>query len=101
VGTWENKEQGYCCAALNLVTGQLTTRVLEQPAPSQAKTGQSKQQRLQMVLAAHLRDIARAYPASAHVKAVSTIDNALASWGTDGSSVGGPSPSAFVSVAEL
>ena len=65
VGTWDNKDQVYCFAALNVVTGQLTTRLLEQPARSKAKTGQSKQQRLQVAFAAHLRDIARAYPASA------------------------------------
>src|SRR6516225_259338 len=34
VGTWDNKDQVYCLAALNLMTGQLTTRLLEQPARS-------------------------------------------------------------------
>ena len=76
VGTWDNKDQVYCFAALNVVTGQLTTHLLEQPARSQAKTGQSKQQRLQVAFAAHLRDIARAYPASAYPEVVITIDNA-------------------------
>ena len=70
VGTWDNKDQVYCFAALNVVTG------LEQPARSQAKTGQSKQQRLQVALAAHLRDIARAYPARQYPEVVITIDNA-------------------------
>src|SRR5215217_4793514 len=76
VGMWDNKDQVYCCAALNVVTGQLTTRLLEQPARSQAKTGQSKQQRLQVAFAAHLRDIARAYPARQYPEVVITIDNA-------------------------
>jgi hypothetical protein len=76
VGTWDNKAQVYCFAALNLVTGRLTTRLLEQPARSKAKTGQSKQQRLQTAFAAHLRDIARVYPASKYAKVVITIDNA-------------------------
>ena len=76
VGTWENKDQVYCVAALNVVTGQLTTRLLEQPARSKTKTGQSKQQRLQVAFAAHLRDIARAYPASGYREVVITIDNA-------------------------
>jgi hypothetical protein len=76
VGTWDNKDQVYCCAALNLVTGQLTTRLLEQPARSKAKTGQSKQPRLQMTFIAHLRDMARAYPASTFPEVVITIDNA-------------------------
>jgi hypothetical protein len=76
VGTWDHKDQVYCVAALNVVTGQLTTRLLEQPARSTAKTGQSTQQRLQVAFAAHLRDIARAYPARAYPEVVITIDNA-------------------------
>jgi hypothetical protein len=63
VGTWDNKDQVYCVAALNVVTGQRTTRLLEQPARSKTKTGLSKQQRLHVAFATHLRDIARAYPA--------------------------------------
>jgi transposase len=76
VGTWDNKDQVYCCAALNLVTGQMTTRLLEQPARSKAKTGYSKQQRLQTAFVAHLRDMARAYPACIYPEVVITIDNA-------------------------
>ena len=76
VGTWDNKDQVYSLAALNLVTGQLTTRLLEQPARSQAKTGQSKPKRLQEAFAAHLGDIARAYPACRYPEVVITIDNA-------------------------
>jgi hypothetical protein len=76
VGTWDQQEQGYCFAALNLVTGQLTTRLLDQPSHSKAKTGRSKQQRLQAAFVVHLRDIARAYPASTCLEVVITIDNA-------------------------
>jgi transposase len=76
VGTWDNKDLVYCFAALNVVTGQLTTHRLEQPARRKAKTGQSTQQRLPGVFAAHLRDIARAYPASAYPEVVITIDHA-------------------------
>jgi transposase len=76
VGTWDNKDQVYCLAALNVVTGQLTTRRLEPPARSKVKTGQSKQQRLQRAFAAHLRDIARTYPASQYPEVVITIENA-------------------------
>ena len=76
VGTWDNKDQVYCFAALNVVTGQLTTRLLEQPARSKAKTGQSKQQRLQVAFAAPLQEIARAYPAREYPEVVITIDNA-------------------------
>jgi transposase len=76
VGTWDNKDQVYCCAALNLVTGQLTTRLLEQPTRSKAKLGRSKQQRLQTAFVAHLQDIARLYPARVYPDVVITIDNA-------------------------
>jgi transposase len=76
VGTWDNKDQVYSFAALNVVTGQLTTRLLDQPARSKARLGQSKQQRLQVAFAAHLRDIARAYPARQYPEVVITIDNA-------------------------
>jgi transposase len=76
VGTWDNKDQVYCVAALNVVTGQLTTRLLEPHAPSKAKMGQSKQQRLQATFALHLRDIARAYPARQYPEVVIIIDNA-------------------------
>ena len=54
----------------------MTTRLLEQPARSKAKTGHSKQQRLQTAFVAHLGDIARAYPASRYPEVVITIDNA-------------------------
>jgi hypothetical protein len=76
VGTWDNKDLVYCFAALNLVTGQLTTRLLDQPSHSKVKTGHSKQQRLQAAFVGHLRDIARAYPASTSAEVVITIDNA-------------------------
>jgi hypothetical protein len=76
VGTWDNKDQVYCVAALNVVTGQLTRRLLEQPARSKTQTGQSKQQRWQVAFAAHLRDIARAYPAGKAPPVVITIENA-------------------------
>ena len=76
VGTWDNKDQVYCLAALNLGTGQLTTRLLEQPARNKSQTGHSKQQRLQGAFAAHLQDIARRYPATTSPAVVITIDNA-------------------------
>jgi hypothetical protein len=76
VGTWDNKDQVYCCAALNLVTGQFTTRLLEQPTRSKAKLGRSKQQRLQTAFVAHLQDIARMYPAHISPDVVLIIDNA-------------------------
>ena len=76
MGTWDTKEQVSCFAALKVVTGPLTTRLLEPPTRSKAKTGQSTQQRLQAALAAPLRDSARAYPASGYEQVLITIDNA-------------------------
>ena len=76
VGTWDNKDQVYCFAALNLVSGRLTTRLLDSPARVKALTGRSKVGRLQAAFAAHLRDVARAYPAARHPQVVIVIDNA-------------------------
>src|SRR4029434_11237194 len=73
VGTWDNKDQVYCFAALNVVTGQSTTQLVEPPARRKVKTGLSKQQRLQVAFAAHLRDIARAYPARQYPEVIITI----------------------------
>jgi hypothetical protein len=76
VGTWDNKDQVYCFAALNLVSGRLTTRLLDSPARVKAVTGRSKVRRLQAAFAAHLRDIARTYPPTGHPRVVVVIDNA-------------------------
>jgi transposase len=67
----------YLFGALNLVTGQLTTRLIEKPrTPTKPKKGRSGQRRLQEGFARHLRDIARAYPAAQHPRVVLVIDNA-------------------------
>ncbi len=76
VGTWDNKDLVYCYAAVNICNGKLTTRLLEQPTRLKEKTGQSKTRRLQIAFAAHLRDIARAYPAEKHCDVFIMIDNA-------------------------
>jgi hypothetical protein len=76
VGTWDNKDLVYCYAALNVTSGKLTTRLLEQPARIKQQTGQSKTRRLQVAFTAHLHDIARAYPAERHPDVVIIIDNA-------------------------
>jgi hypothetical protein len=76
VGTWDNKDVVYCYAALNVSNGKLTTRLVEQPARSHQTTGQSKTRRLQIAFAAHLGDIARAYPAAVSNEVIITIDNA-------------------------
>jgi transposase len=76
VGTWDNKDLVYSFATMNLVTGQLTTRLLESPAAAKRRTGSSKTTRLQQAFAAHLRDLARAYPATLDKPVILTIDNA-------------------------
>lgn len=76
VGSWDNKDLLYPFAALNLVNGRLTTRLLASPARAKAKTGKSKTRRLQEAFAAHLRDIARAYPIVRFKQVIVTIDNA-------------------------
>jgi hypothetical protein len=76
VGTWDNKDLVYSFAALNVVTGQLTTRLVESPAKATHQTGLSKTPRLQQAFAAHLHDLAWAYPASLGKPAILTIDNA-------------------------
>ncbi len=76
VGTWDNKDLVYSFAALNVVTGQLTTRLVESPAAVKRRTGYSKTARLQHTFAAHLRDLARAYPATLGNPIILTIDNA-------------------------
>jgi transposase len=67
----------YLFGALNLVTGQLTTRLAQRPRAS-AKSPQSRsgQRSLQEGFARHLRDIARAYPAAQYPRVVLVIDNA-------------------------
>lgn len=76
VGTWDNKDLLYPFAALDLVSGRLTTRLVASPAKAKAKTGKSKTRRFQEAFAAHLRDIARAYPIEQFKQVVITIDNA-------------------------
>ena len=76
VGTWDNKDIVYSFAAMNVVTGQLTTRLLESPKDAKKKTGKSKTARLQHPFVEHLRDIARTYPATLGKPVIIVIDNA-------------------------
>ena len=76
VGTWDNKDLVYSFAAMNVVTGQLTTRLLESSSRATTRTGRSKTARLQQAFLAHLHDIARAYPATLGKPVILTIDNA-------------------------
>jgi transposase len=76
VGTWDCKDLVYAFGSLNLVNGQLSTRLLDSPARATKKTGKSKTRRLQEAFARFLRDIARTYPASRFSWVVIVIDNA-------------------------
>ena len=77
VGNLDCHDLVYLFGALNLVTGQLTTRLIEKPGtPAKPKKNQSGQRRLQEGFARHVRDIARAYPAAQYPHVVLVIDNA-------------------------
>nr|WP_286985645.1 IS630 family transposase [Halomonas sp.] len=74
VGTWDNKDLVYAFAALEVVGGQLTTRLLD--SPGQGHDRKSKTRRLQDAFAAHLRDIARRYTQQRYPRVVIILDNA-------------------------
>jgi transposase len=76
VGTRDCKDLLYVLAVVNVVTGVLHANTLESPAKAKAKTGKSKTRRMQEAFAAHLRHVARLYPADQHKRVVLTIDNA-------------------------
>jgi transposase len=77
VGNLDCHDLVYLFGALNLVTGQLTTRLVERlRASAKAKKSWSGQRSLQAGFARHLRDIARAYPAAHYPRVVLVIDNA-------------------------
>lgn len=76
VGTRDCKDLLYVFGVINAVNGVLHTNTLESPARAKAKTGQSKTRRMQQAFAAHLRHIARMYPAERHPRVVLIIDNA-------------------------
>jgi transposase len=76
VGTRDCKDLLYVLAVVNVVTGVLHTNTLESPAAAKRKTGKSKTRRMQEAFAAHLRHVARVYPADRHARVVLIIDNA-------------------------
>lgn len=65
VGTRDCKDAIYMFGAINLISGGLTTRILEVPARIKKKTGESKIKHLQRMFAKHIEDISRRYPSSA------------------------------------
>jgi transposase len=76
VGTRDCKDLLYVFAVVNVVTASLHSNLLESPADAKRKTGLSKTRRMQEAFAAHLRHIARTYPAAKHKRVVLIIDNA-------------------------
>src|SRR6266487_2742227 len=77
VGNLDGHDMVYVFGALNLVTGQLTTRIVERGrAQGKGQPSTSGQRRLQAAFARHLRDIARAYPDAQYPRVVLVIDNA-------------------------
>jgi transposase len=77
VGNLDCHDLVYVFGALNLVTGQLTTRIVDHGRASRKRpTGPSRRRRLQEAFARHLRDIARAYSAARYPQVVLIIDNA-------------------------
>jgi transposase len=76
VGTRDCKALLYVLAVINVVTGVLHANTLESPADAKRRTGRSKTRRLQEAFAAHLRHVARLFPAETNQRVVLSIDNA-------------------------
>jgi hypothetical protein len=76
VGTRDNKDVVFAFASMNLVSGRLTSRLLVSKTRDRRRNGSHKTRRMQEGFARHLRDVARAYPATKHKRVVLTIDNA-------------------------
>jgi transposase len=77
VGNLDCHNLVYVFGALNLVTGQLTTRIVDHSrAKAPRQNTKSRRRRLQEAFARHLRDMARAYPLEQSPRVVLVIDNA-------------------------
>jgi hypothetical protein len=72
VGNLDCHDVLYVFGALNLVTGQLTTRTVERPRLAR----RSKQRYWQEAFARHVQDITRAYPAAQYPRVMIVIDTA-------------------------
>jgi transposase len=77
VGNRDCHEYVYLFGALNLVSGRLTTRLVERPTSSKRHRA-AKYRYLHAAFARHLHDIARGYPAERHGRVVIVVDKA--SW---------------------
>jgi transposase len=77
VGHLDCHDWVYVFGALNVVTGQLTTRLVERlRAPAKSKKARSGRRCWQEGFARHVRAIARASPAPQYPRVVLIIDNA-------------------------
>ena len=76
VGTRDCKDLLYVFAVVNVITAAVHANLLESPARAKQTTGKSKTRRMQAAFAAHLRHVARTYPADRHKRVVLIIDNA-------------------------
>lgn len=76
VGTWDCKHLLYVFAVVNVLTAAVHANLVDSPKDAKKKTGKSKTRRLQEAFAAHLRHVARMYPAADHKRVVLLIDNA-------------------------
>jgi DDE superfamily endonuclease len=77
LGNLDGHDLVHIFGALNLVTGQWTTRLIEKlKTPTKPKKSPSGQRCLQEGFARHVRDIARAYPAAHYPRVLLVIDNA-------------------------
>ena len=76
VGTRDCKDLLYAFAVINVITAAVHANLVESPAKAKRATGKSKTRRMQEAFAAHLRHVARIYPADQHRRVVLIIDNA-------------------------
>jgi transposase len=76
VGTRDCKDLLHVFAVVNVVTAAVHANLLDSPARAKQATGQSETRRRQEAFAAHLRHVARLYPAERHKRVVLIIDNA-------------------------
>jgi DDE superfamily endonuclease len=77
VGHLDDHDLTSVFGALHLVTGRLTTRLVERGRPQEPRVKRpSKQRHMQAAFARHLRAIGRAYPAAQHPRVVLVIDHA-------------------------
>src|SRR5215470_1047624 len=82
VGTRDCKDLLYVFAVINVLTAAVHANLVESPARAKQATGKSKTRRMQEALAAHLRHVARIYPADRHKRVMLIIDNVP--WHRDG-----------------